>query len=547
MNKSLKSVFIAVLVNINIFCTVAQKSDPVISAIKQEVDRNLKELKMEGFSSPFFISYAITDLHQMLVEASFGAVTQSFETHERTGLPLALVGNFQRNNLKWDVMTNRQQKISLDNDPAAIGFSIWTDLDVEYKQALQYYERKKSMLNTTMLTPEELSIPDYEQIPVKNLILPPEKINMDRKYWEKYARAASAIAIKYPEIITSNVKIELKNGMHYYYDTEGCQFVVPCVHCEVSFQAGVMTDDGEKFNDYISVGRSSTDRIPSLEIFVDECEKAIVQLIKLRNAPLADKSYSGPVLYEKRSLEHFIKMNFFNNQLSAHTKFLVNNGRGENQLEMKTGERIISNQLTVKSLSGTKVYKGQILDGYFPIDGEGVVPSEELTLIENGVLKNMLTRRIPTVKNQHSNGHYRFNLGRGNSAPGRYIEPGVIQITGNNVYPEAEMKQKLIEAARNAGLEYAYIVNDGFIRIYVADGREELVRGLENDSFSLSLNSCFKRILGVSDEEFIVSSQFLSALSTLIAPKSILFEELDLSIKNRSNLSPPFKVSKPTK
>ena len=113
------------------------------------------------------------------------------------------------------------------------------------------------------------------------------------------------------------------------------------------------------------------------------------------------------------------------------------------------------------------------------------------------------------------------------------------------MYKDADMKQELINAARKAGLEYAYIVNDGFTKVYVADGREELVRGIEN-SFSLSINSCFKRILGVSDEEFIESSVFSTALSTYIVPRSILFEEVDLAKTKRSNLAPPFKIPRPT-
>ena len=506
--SQLKSFVIVVLWSINVFCSVAQTGNPINFAIKQEVDRNLNSLKMEGFPSPFFISYAISDLHHLKVEASFGAVTQSFETHERTGLPFVLVGNFQRNNLKYVYeFPGLPQKVSLDNDPTAIGFAIWTDLDKEYKRAVRAYESKKGLLSQTTLMPEEQALPDYEQTPAVNLMLPPAEINMNRNYWENYARAASALVNKYPEIINSNVKVELKNRMNYYYDTEGCQFAVPDVYCDITFNAYVMTENGEELWSGLHYYHSSTDKIPGLEIFLNDCEKKITHLLRLKNAPLAEKPYSGPVLYEKTSLIWVFILNLLNNQLSATGKLL--NGSGGNSLEMMTGEKIISNQLTVKSLSGTKIYKGQILDGYFPIDSEGVVPPEELTLIENGVLKNMLSNRIPTVKNPHSNGHYRFDFLT--STMRRYIEHGVLQITGNNAFPDADMKQELINAARRTGLEYAYIIGDSITRVYVADGREELVRGIESNSHFLKIN-LFKRILGVSDEVFIYSRQNLGVV-----------------------------------
>ena len=92
----------------------------------------------------------------------------------------------------------------------------------------------------------------------------------------------------------------------------------------------------------------------------------------------------------------------------------------------------------------------------------------------------------------------------------RYIEHGVLQITGNNAFPDADMKQELINAARRTGLEYAYIIGDSITRVYVADGREELVRGINSNSY-LKIN-LFKRILGVSDEEFIYSRQNLGVV-----------------------------------
>jgi len=130
--------------------------------------------------------------------------------------------------------------------------------------------------------------------------------------------------------------------------------------------------------------------------------------------------------------------------------------------------------------------------------------------------------------------------------------PGVIHLSGQNMYPDAGMKQKLINAAREAGLEYAYIVNnEGFTKIYVSDGKEELVRGVSLSRFDYKL---FRKILGVSDKEFIHVHGLLGSsnivttsgpVSTYILPQSIIFEELEISKGNRSNLSTPYVIPKP--
>jgi len=63
--------------------------------------------------------------------------------------------------------------------------------------------------------------------------------------------------------------------------------------------------------------------------------------------------------------------------------------------------------------------------------------------------------------------------------------------------------------------------------VYVADNIKEIILDIDID-----FNSCnpatFKRVLGISSEEFISSTQNLSTLSAFIVPKSMLFEKMDL-------------------
>ena len=77
-------------------------------------------------------------------------------------------------------------------------------------------------------------------------------------------------------------------------------------------------------------------------------------------------------------------------------------------------------------------------------------------------------------------------------------------------------------------------------RIYVSDGREELVRGATISDLNLKT---FKRILGASDKEQIRS--FGEAQITLIYPDALLFEEMDVTRVPNIEFKKPYLVAKP--
>jgi hypothetical protein len=137
LNSVLRLIFIVVFGSINNVLSVAQTENPVIYAIKKEVDRNLNELKSDGFPAPFFISYAVVDQHQIKITSSFGSVTEARETRDRWGIPFVLVGSFQLNNMRMDTERTSSSAISLDNDLAGIGVSIRKDLDDRYQSAVK--------------------------------------------------------------------------------------------------------------------------------------------------------------------------------------------------------------------------------------------------------------------------------------------------------------------------------------------------------------------------------------------------------------------------
>jgi hypothetical protein len=248
-------------------------------------------------------------------------------------------------------------------------------------------------------------------------------------------------------------------------------------------------------------------------------------------------------MFEGMAVAEALQTYFFQSTLLASRKPV--GGHGGNNTEMMKDKKLVSRSLTIKSLSGTKTYKGTKLDGYCPVDAEGVVPDKELILVENGVLKNMLNGRTPTKKFRNSNGHTHFNF----NYMSPQVGPGNVLFTSSEACSHGELKAKLLTAAKEEDLDYAYIVRRfrgngplSIYRIYVADGREELLRGAILPDLNIR---SYKRMLGTSNSELIYNSYKFGHFSTYIAPNALLFEELEVSRNNNITFKKPFIVPQP--
>ena len=551
MNRIRKNIGIVAALLLGWQGVFAQTENPVIAAIQQEVDRNKTALNMEGMASPFFISYSVMDRYDYNLAASLGSITNFYESHFRRGVPVLLVGDYMRNtvNIGRDRNYSQLSITSLYDNASGIAVTIWKDLDGVYKNAAEQFKAKVAILQQQTQTKEEENTPDFEQMDPVDMMLQPLPVNFNRAYWENYLRKASETAKQYPGIISSNVSLNVRNVMTYAYNTEGSRYAVPNTFYQLVFTANTRADDGQDLPCTLWVENATFEQMPDLATFSNQCKTVMENLLELKNAPVIDDAYSGPVLFEGTAVERIFRQALFNsNKLSAAPKMFQQNNNNTriqdgNDFELMLNKKVISRSITIQSITGREFYKGQRLNGYYPVDAEGVAPGQELALIENGVLRTMLNGRMPTKKIQHSNGHTRFDYNSNNLR----VMPGNILITSNQTFSNDELRQKLLAAAMEEDLEYAYIVkqydsgNNFIYKIYVADGREELVRGaVVSDDTNLK---AFKRISGASDQEQIIS--YGSTQATIICPDAVLFEEMDITRASNIEFKKPYIVAKP--
>jgi predicted Zn-dependent protease len=518
--------------------------ETIFKAMKEEVNRGLKNLKMNGLqSAPFFISYTIGDVKQLSVAASHGSLVTSDQGHSRSSYARLLMGDYQCTDENFQGTTGGSSGYegspTLDNDKRAIRYTIWKDVDGLYKSAAETYEQKKAAIQQLNIPAKDLELPDWDTTQVVKMHdIPRQQLDFNQARYEEYVKAASSVFNEFPEILESNLTVHLIDATIYFYNTEGTEFTYPLTFVYLTGLASGKTADGEDLSNSFNFVYANSDELPAIAQVQDECRRLAAHLVEEIQAPKMDESYSGPVLFEGLAVPATFYGNFFGGgdvSLIAERKPLTTSGfsYGGNGLEEMMNKRITAKEITIEDLTGTREYKGVKLLGYAPVDAQGVVPPEKLTLVENGILTTLLSDRVPTPKVPHSNGHSLFNV----NLVGE-INAGVVRFSNTQTKSYADLKKELLARAKEEGYDYGYIVREAsgayptqLYQISVADGSEKRIRSAEINNLNAQT---FKKILGVSDKEMIYNT-LAGNLLTIITPDAVLFDDLQIQSDRMDN------------
>ena len=557
-------------------------------AMQDEMNRNMEYLKLDKLKSPYYISYLITDANVYSVEYQLGALVKLFDRPLRNQETTVMVGNHQRNNLNF-INENKlfgwyggsfTIPMTLENSYDAVRRSLWAETDVQYKEAAELIEAKMAAINQQNLPQEELNLPDFSAIPNFDKIFPSRDITFDKTKIEQLTKNLSAVFTKYPQLTKSGVNTYIFTADALYTNNESIKYKVPFSLVCVRVYAEAVAIDGEPLMDYINLYFNTPDQIPTFEVLEPQVNQMATLLTQLRTAPVIQESYSGPVMFEGEAVGEIVSQCFVDNPngLLAAKKPIISNpilvqryGQylpKENKLEQLTDKKVISRELSVTAVHHQQTYNGIPLIGYYEVDAQGVVPASKTVLIEDGVLRALLTDRTPTTRNGNSNGHHSFAISDG--ALTGTLGSGILELTSTETMSYAALKEALIAAAKEEDYEYAYVVrkmanpmaavpglsafvsslNTGIFgisrpvyiyKITVKDGTEELVRSAKIADLNLK---SFKRIIGVADTQQVYNTlqsgktggyatyrsrfSLVGAPASFIVPQAIVFQELEV-------------------
>ena len=547
-------------------------SEVLMRALADEMTRSLK-LQMEDLEKPYFVEYDVEDNVVYQLTADYGSITGSQRGRSREFRSRVRVGSPELDNTHFIESEglflggggSAQASLPIDDDYVAIRQAIWRVTDDDYKNAVETLTRKRAYMKDKNIVDRPN---DFSPAPSVQKVEPTAELRFDQAGWEENLKQISAHFKKYAQVQESGARLFAGAGNAYVVNSEGTRLRTGDALALLIVTAAVQADDGMKLSASRSYTGHSTDDLPPVAKIIGDVDELVAELTAAMKAPIVEQ-YSGPVLFDDRAAAQLFR-GLLAGGLVGKPDPVGEQRRaqqGAENLETKLGTRILPKSFQVWDDPTAAKFGQDILLGHYRCDDEAV-PAARVDLVKDGKLEELCLSRAPTKKLSGSNGHARRAPSGG--APEPAI--GCLFIRDDAGVPAAELKKKLIEAAKDAGLEYGVRIkglrstdatsgradllslfmrmqrgNAGALgdpavayKVYVADGHEEPFRGCEFGPVEVA---ALKKIIAAGDTPQVYNYMGLgmggaTPPASIIAPP-VLFEELELSKIQQEYDKPP--------
>ena len=554
----------------------------VFRAMRAEMDRTMRELRLGTLAVPYFVEYTLSLRQRVGMHATLGSITDIDTSRVALLTTKIRVGDTTFDNTNFfdvslgffgssdDEEGYRNRRVPFELTEQTLRRELWLSSDACFKQAVEIYAKKQAAIanrTRTDTTQDFRLLPPYHRSDTRH-----QGARVNLEAWKQSLERASAVMRAYPGIQVSRVGMEYVPEEIFYCTSEGRTAHKVDVFSGVELVAIGQADDGMPVGMTYAAYCIKPEDLPSASTLESAARRAASVFDSVRMAPTIE-AYSGPVLFQGRAAGALLGQ-FFVPNLCAQRQPLSDGGFSMNDRSMafqnKIGARVVPEFLSISATPSRERSGSVAVAGHYSIDDEGI-PAQDVQLVEKGYLRALLSTRVPTKRIKESNGHQR----------GGGPMPSVIEVTNNDakrkLSPSA-LKARLLKLVKDRALPYGIIVRQALdqnilmtgiiplvgldytipqgegkmgllevVRVY-PDGREELVRGTELAGMSAPL---FKDILATGQTSTVhnylapaVSPSFLTGgsaygISTVITP-DLLFEDVEIRPVEGDFANPPF-------
>jgi len=519
----------------------AAKGDGLLEALLTELDRSKSQLKMDQVQAPYYVEYRVSEVEDFGAEAAFGALRENQHIHVRVLRVVVRIGDY-----KQDSYFGRGQGESsilpLDNDPIALRHQIWLATDDAYKAAGQALAEKQAAMKQFSADPNPVD--DFAKAQQMIAVEPTVSLKVDEAAWKKTLEDATGLYKQYPDVqsVTASARFSAIN--EYLVNSEGTVTRCGKTTYSVQLSSSAQAADGMRLSRSPAFMVARAEELPTRDALMGEAKKMLETVVALRQAPIVEEEYRGPVLFAADAADDIVATLIGQNVLGQKPQLgKPNRTTGAFATSYKT--RVLPNFLTVVDDPTMKDFHGKSLVGSYAIDSEGV-KAQAVNTIENGVLSNYLIGRQSIRDFPASNGH-------GRAAPGSIPGPslGVLLVKSTEAQSPEELKKRVMQMVTDQGRPYGYRVETLgpgnsprlLYRVYAKDGHEELVRGAVFNE--LDIRALRSDLMAVGNDQ-LVSNRAGGAPTTIISP-SLLFDELEVKRADTSKDKLPDYPAPPLK
>jgi predicted Zn-dependent protease len=340
----------------------------------------------------------------------------------------------------------------------------------------------------------------------------------------------------FPQLYGNRVNYYLVYATTYRMTSEGTLIRSTRHLAAVEAAVDTQAEDGMSLHNYYSAYAALPSGLPDAATVAKAIASASTDLMALRSSPLIP-DYTGPVLFDAPAAASTLaqvlepSLSGARPPLSMTRDFdaFLERFGGRSEWSGRVGTRVLPASVTLVDDPTLRELQGQPLLGSYDVDDEGV-NSQKVSLVESGILKDLLMSRRPGPDFMYSNGHARSAL-LSDPLP---LSSNLILQAADALKPD-DMRKKFLDSCRSDGHEWCLEIKrmdnpalsavrqedfSEFIaelgggisngdrvpllvyRVYVADGHEELARGgiLEG----LTLRS-LRNILAIGDDPTILT------------------------------------------
>jgi TldD protein len=511
--------------------SAAVQSDPLLNALREELDRNKSQLKMDNVPAPYYIEYRLSDLDEYSAEAAFGALRQDQRVHGRSLRVVVRVGDYKQDSY-YGPGTGMVTFAPRDDDSIALRRELWLATDRAYKIANEALANKKAVLSQYSA---DQPFDDFARAPALESYGPFVKLDFSPAPWKETLEKVTDLYRSDAKIQSLSAYVRFRAVNDYFVNSEGTSTRQGYTVYSLNLSAETQAEDGmELGRSPFYVGATAAE-LPTREKLLAEATQMLQTLKDLREAPMVEEDYRGPILFSNDAASDILDGMIGANILGIRPK-PGDSARTTGEFSSNYKGRVLPTFLSVVDDPTMKSFAGKSLIGSYQIDEEGVRVAP-LPVIKDGILVQYLLGRVPIRDFADSNGH-------GRAAPGQSPSPNIgnlILQPKESSSPE-ELKKKLIEMCKQEGKPYGYYAETlvGYnprllYRVYVSDGHQQLVRGAvfnELDTRTLRSN------LVAAGNDPLVSNREGAVPTTVISP-SILFDELEVKRTDSKNAKLP--------
>ena len=550
--------------------TAPAADDVVLRAMQDELARTTAQLKLENSAPPYFAAYRVTDANESRVSATFGSIvsTQPVRHRQRMLAVEVRVGTPQLDQTNFVSMAGlmgglgMQSPLPIDDNYTELRRQLWLASDSAYKQAVEQLAKKKASLENKTRADDS---GDFSSATPTQTTEETAPLAVDLKAAESLVRELSGVFREFPAVTNSTAAIDMDEHYTRYVNSEGTRYTRRETMVFLVVMAVTQAPDGRP-SENVSVHFARTmEGLPAKAQLLAEVRSLGQQLTAVREAPLLEDTYNGPVLFENEAAAEVFAQAFASRLVAAKRAVIENPqieaalAQFDNPFMDKLGARVLPESFTVVDDATRSEFAGAPLFGANKVDDEGV-PTREVKLVEAGRLKTLLTSRVPSRGLLESSG----SRHGGGPAPSN-----LIVTSSDGLTPEA-MKAELLKLVQERGKPYGVIVRrvvrpqfrlqreqapmpsresgriEPAILAYKVfpDGHEELLRNVEVSGITAP---AFKDILAAGNQPTVYHTPFVifrpgtmpsSELASLAVP-SLLFDDVTLKAPTGATPKPP--------